>query len=370
LKDSKCQQSKAVSLKINDLETPALLVDREVMDHNLRKMQAMADSHGVSLRPHTKTHKCPEIAKLQLNQGAGGICVQKLSEAEVMVEAGVKGIFITNEIVQPTKINRLVELQDRACVRVAVDSLQNAQQLGRIAAASNHCVPVLVDVDTGMKRCGVPLGPLAIRLANRVHQTKGLRFDGLMTFEGHLCEILNPRKRKTVAQRTIERFVRLGKKIRQNGIDVSVLSCGSTPTAEAVAGVEGVTEIQPGNYVFYDLMQVERGSARLRDCAQRILTTVISSPTRNRCVVDAGSKAFVHDHGKFPKVLGDAKGTSISIHEEHLTLRTESKFRIGDKVQFIAYHACTATNMFEQIHVVKGNEVIEMWPVAARGKMA
>ncbi|MGA2973486.1 MAG: alanine racemase [Candidatus Bathyarchaeia archaeon] len=356
-------------MRINDLETPALLIDREIMMQNLKRMQAMADSHGVSLRPHTKTHKCPEIAKLQLNEGASGICVQKLGEAEIMVEAGVKDIFITNEIVQPTKINRLVKLQETACVKIAVDSLENAQQVGDIAVALNRVVPVLVDVDTGMKRCGVPLGPPAIRLAKRVVETKGLRFDGLMTFEGHLYEIRNPKKRKAVAQRTIERFVRLGKKIRQAGIDVSVLSCGSTPTAEAAASVEGITELQPGNYVFYDLMQVEEGSASLRNCAQRILTTVISSPSEKRCVVDAGSKAFVHDQGEFPRILGDARGTPIDIHEEHLTLRTGSKFRIGDKIQFIPYHACTAMNMFDQVHFAEGDEVVETWPVAARGKM-
>jgi len=339
------------------------------MIKNLKRMQSIADSHGVSLRPHTKTHKCPEIAKLQLNEGATGICVQKLGEAEVMVEAGVKDIFITNEIVEPTKINRLVKLQERACVKLAMDSLENAQQVGGMAAASNLVVPVLVDVDTGMKRCGVPLGPAAVRLAKKVAATKGLRFDGLMTYEGHMYEVRNPRKRRAATQRTIERFVRLGKRIRQYGIDVSVLSCGSTPTAEAAATVEGVTELQPGNYIFYDLMQVEEGSAGLRDCAQRILTTVISSPSANRCVVDAGSKSFVHDHGKFPRILGDAKGTPIDIHEEHLTLRTASKFRIGDKIQFIPYHACTATNMFDQVHIVEGDSVSDTWPVAARGKM-
>jgi len=117
------------------------------------------------------------------------------------------------------------------------------------------------------------------------------------------------------------------------------------------------------------LMQVEEGSAGLRDCAQRILTTVISSPSANRCVVDAGSKAFVHDQGEFPRILGEAKGTPIDIHEEHLTLRTGSKFRIGDKIQFIPYHACTATNMFDQVHIVEGDTVTGTWPVAARGKM-
>jgi D-serine deaminase-like pyridoxal phosphate-dependent protein len=356
-------------LRINDLETPALLIDYEIMNQNLKRMQSIADSHGVSLRPHTKTHKCPEIANLQLNEGASGICVQKLGEAEVMVKAGVKDIFITNEIVEPTKINRLVKLQERACVKVAVDSLENAQQVGGIAAASNRAVPVMVDVDTGMKRCGVPLGPPAVRLAKKVAETKGLRFDGLMTYEGHLYEIRNPRKRKAAVQRTIERFVNLGKRIREDGIEVSVLSCGSTPTAEAAANVEGVTELQPGNYIFNDLMQIEVGSAGLRDCAQRILTTVISSPSANRCVVDAGSKAFVHDHGEFPRILGDAKGTPIDIHEEHLTLKTVSKFRIGDKIQFVPYHACTATNMFDQIHILKGDTVTATWSVAGRGKM-
>ena len=354
---------------MNDLETPALLIDHEIMVRNLKGMQSLTDSHGVSLRPHTKTHKCPEIAKLQLNEGASGICVQKLSEAEVMVKAGIKDVFITNEIVEPTKIKRLVNLQQSASVKVAVDSLENAQQLGCTAAASNHVIPVLIDVDTGMKRCGVPIGPVAVRLAEKVAKTSGLRFDGLMTYEGHLYEIRNPGKRKAAAQRTIGRFVELGKRISREGIDVSVLSCGSTPTAVGSVNVAGITELQPGNYIFNDLMQVDAGSARLPDCAQRILTTVISSPSESRCVVDAGSKAFVHDHGEFPRILGDAKGTPTDIHEEHLTLKTASKFRVGTKIQFIPYHACTATNMFDQIHVLKGDTVSATWPVSARGKM-
>jgi len=357
-------------VNISDLETPALLVDYGKMLRNIKDMQATASRNGVALRPHLKTHKCPEIAKIELAEGASGICAQRLSEAEVMVDAGIKDVFITNEIVQPTKIERLVRLQQKASVKVAVDSLKVAEAIGKVAAANGQTVPVLIDVDCGMRRCGVPLGPAVANLTREVSKVAGLRLDGLMTYEGQFYEIPNVKRRDLLAKRTIGRFIETAKRIRKSGIEIPVLSCGSTPTAKAVAEVDGVTELQPGNYVFYDVMQTELGSAKLRDCAQRVLTTVISTPVAGRVVVDAGNKAFAHDQGRFPEPLDTESMKAIEIHEEHLTLEAkDSGFHVGDHVQFVPYHACTATNMFEQIHAVIGNVVIATWSVAARGKM-
>jgi D-serine deaminase-like pyridoxal phosphate-dependent protein len=357
-------------VRISDLETPALLVDYDTMLRNIKDMEAVAGRNGVALRPHSKTHKCPEVAKIQLAEGASGICTQKLSEAETMVDAGIKDIFITNEIVQPTKIERLVRLQQRANAKVAVDSLEGAEAIGRAAIGDGRTVPVLVEVNCGMGRCGVTLGSDVAKMVRAVSKIDGLRLDGLTTYEGQFYNIRNVKRRGLLAKRTIGRFVEAAKRIRKTGIELPVLSCGSTPTAKSVAEVEGVTELQPGNYVFYDVMQAELGSAKLNDCAQRVLTTVISTAAAGRAVVDAGSKAFSHDQGRFPEPLGAKGMKAIDIHEEHLTLRVRSSsVHIGDQVQFVPYHACTTTNMFEQIRMVRQNEVVASWPVAARGKM-
>jgi len=357
-------------VKITDLETPALLIDQQRLMRNITYMQEIADSSGVTLRPHTKTHKCPEIAKLQVKAGAKGICVQKLGEAEVMVEAGFQDILIPNEIVQPTKIARLVDLRDKATIKVAVDSIENADALGKAAASHGRTMPVYIDVDIGMKRCSIPLGPAVAKFAKRITAIRGLSLEGLTTYEGHLYKIKNPKQRAAAATRIIKRYVEVGNRIRKSGIEFPAICCASTLTAPATAKVPGITELHPGNYVFYDLIQVGRGSAVFDNCAQSVLTTVISTPTDDRFVVDAGSKAFVNDQCMFPRALHYSDITPYSITEEHLACRTKkTKLHVGDKVQFVPYHACTATNMFDKLHLVNGDEIAEIWPISARGKM-
>ena len=282
-----------------DLETPVLLVDHERLDQNIRRMQRLASDAGVALRPHTKAHKCPDLAKIQLAEGASGICAQKLGEAEVMVKAGIKDIFITNHIVEATKIQRLVKLEEKATVKIAVDSMGNAETISKVASHERP-VPVLVEMESGMRRCGLPFSSAA-KLAKRISNLNGVILDGIMTYEGQVYRITNSRQRSRVAKRAAERLVELAKRIRKEGIDVPTVSCGSTPSAATVTHVPGITEIQPGNYVFYDLNQVELGVAKLDNCALRVMASVISTPGSNRVVVDAGTKAFSHDKGRFPK---------------------------------------------------------------------
>jgi len=357
-------------VKITDLETPALLIDQQRLMRNITYMQKVANSSGVTLRPHTKTHKCPEIAKLQVKAGAKGICVQKLGEAEVMAQAGFQDILIPNEIVQPTKIARLVDLQEQATIKVAVDSIENAEALGKVAVSAGRTISVYVDVDIGMKRCGIPLGPAVEKFTKKIAAIGGLTLEGLTTYEGHLYKIKNPKRRAAAATRIIKQYVEVGNRIRRAGVEIPTICCASTLTAPVTARVPGVTELHPGNYIFYDIIQVERGSAVFENCAQSVLTTVISTPTADRFVVDAGSKTFVNDQCNFPKALHYPDLDPYSITEEHLACRTKkTKLRVGDKVQFVPYHACTTTNMFDQLYLVNGDEVVEIWPIAARGKM-
>jgi D-serine deaminase-like pyridoxal phosphate-dependent protein len=350
-----------------ELETPALTVDQERLFRNIREMQETANSAGVLLRPHSKTHNCPELAKHQLKSGATGICVQNLSQAEAMVNAGITDIFLTNEVVELTKITRLVKLQEKAIVKVAVDNEKTAKKIAKTAASEERVIPVLVDVDVGAGRCGVPFGATA-KLAKRIARLNGIRFEGLMGYEGQFYHVRNRQRREKLTRRVVARLVETARLITKSGVDVPVVSCGSTPTASAAAQVEGVTEIQPGNYVFYDLIQVELGVAKIEQCAQRVIATVISTPNRRRFVVDAGSTTFAHDQGGFPRVLGVPNAAPTEINQEHLVVRlapqkSQRCIQVGDRVEFVPYHACTATSMFDRIYLTKDKQVITTWAV-------
>jgi D-serine deaminase-like pyridoxal phosphate-dependent protein len=357
-----------LTIKKLDLETPALIVDQERLVRNIKGMQETANSAGVLLRPHSKTHNCPELAKLQVEMGAKGICVQDMRHAEEMVHAGVTDIFIANEVVDSAKIARLAELQEKASVKVAIDDLTNAEQIAKTATSHDRSVPVLVDVDVGAGRCGVPFNATA-KLVERLARLKGIRFDGLMGYEGQFYNVRNRQRREKLAKRVIAQLVTIARLIEKSGLDVPTVSCGITPTASAAANVEGVTEIQPGNYVFYDLMQVELGVATIEQCAQRVLTTVISTPDSKRFVVDAGTTAFAYDQARFPKTLGLQSAIPTEINQEHLIMRINPKVahvQVGERLEFLPYHACTVTNLFDQICITKGEDVTATWAVARR----
>jgi D-serine deaminase-like pyridoxal phosphate-dependent protein len=354
------------------LETPALLVDKRKLLRNLQEMQELADRSGVELRPHTKTHKCSEIAKLQLKEGASGICVQKLGEAQVMAHSGIKDIFITNQVVEPTKIQRLVAIQENAAVKVAIDSYENAMAIGKAAVLAGQIVPVLLEVDSGLNRCGVPTGPVAVKFAEQVSRIKGLQLEGLMMYEGQFYNVADRAERYAQARIVAKQLVDTAKAIRKSGLEVRVVSCGSTPTAAAVAEVPGVTEIQPGNYVFYDKMQIRINSAAREDCALHVLATVISAPAKRRIILDAGIKAFSYDYARFPDPLGLARSKPVGISEEHLILhlgKNTPRPRIGQKFEFLPYHACTTVNMYDWLNIVRNGEIIDVYPVDGRGRL-
>jgi D-serine deaminase-like pyridoxal phosphate-dependent protein len=351
-----------------DLETPALMVDEKRLIGNLKQMQETANSAGVLLRPHCKTHNCPEIAKLQIEMGAKGVCVQDIQHAETMLETGITDIFIANELVEPNKITRLVALQEKAAVKVAVDNLVNAEQIAKTATLHERSVPVIVDVDIGAGRCGVPLNA-APKLAERIARLKGIRLIGVMGYEGQFYSVRSRERRERLTKRVIARLVRIAKLIAKSGFDIPIVSCGITPTASIAANVEGVTEIQPGNYVFYDLMQVKLGVATIDQCAQRILATVISTPNSKRFVVDAGTTTFAFDQAKFPKVIGLQSAIPTEMNQEHLVMRINPKagrVQVGEKIEFLPYHACTVSNLFDQIYVTNGEQVMATWAVAPR----
>ena len=356
-----------------EIDTPALLVDLDKMENNINDMADYLKEVETQLRPHTKTHKVPEIAQMQLKAGAVGISCQKLGEAEVMAAAGVKDILIPNEIVGHSKIRRLAGLARKIRITTAVDSLENAKPLADQARQEGVELNVLVELDTGDGRSGVTPGERAVSLADEVARLDGLSLNGLMGFEGSVYRAMNIDERKEIVDDVVGTIVSTAEQMRKAGLDISVVSCGSSPSAKLSAKIPGVTEVRPGNYVFHDIMQVERGVVGEDRCALSVLATVISRPTPNRAVIDAGRKAFCNDFGILRhRIVGHNDAEVAKMWEEHGAIEfsnPNSSLKVGDKVELIPYHACTCVNMHDVMIGLRDEVIREVWPIAGRGKM-
>ena len=350
-------------MRIADLETPVPVIDLDRVEHNLAKMQAYCDSHGLKLRPHIKTHKIPGFAHRQLELGAGGITCQKLGEAEVMADAGLDDIFISYPLIGPAKAQRLAELSRRAKVRVGIDNTLALETIGEAARASNHTIGVLVEFDSGNKRTGVTSVAQALELARRVQQTPGLRFDGLMTYPSTAATA------RFVAEARSE--------FDKAGIAISVVSGGGTPNAWAAHEIAGLTEVRVGTYIYHDRATVGAGAATLDECAFHLHATVISRPTEDRAVIDAGSKSLSSDSidpsfGKgYGLILGYEDAVIERLNEEHGIVdlsRCATKPVVGERLRIVPNHVCVVSNLHDEVAVSQGGELVAMWPVAARGK--
>src|SRR5579859_3362632 len=263
-------------IPIADLDTPALLVDVPRLDHNIATMQRLADRCGVALRPHTKTHKAPAIARRQLVAGARGLTVAKVGEAEVLVAAGCEDLLIAYPLIGTVKYERLARLLDRATIRVAADSPAGVAALSAFFGPRGHQLPVLIEVDTGFRRTGVQTADEALALAAAVAAAPGLVFGGLLEFSGQTYGACSEAERRTLGQAAGSRLVEIGQHLAARGLPPPVLSTGATPALPASAEVAGITEIRPGVYVFGDLKQVELGTIRREQCALTVLATVVS----------------------------------------------------------------------------------------------
>jgi D-serine deaminase-like pyridoxal phosphate-dependent protein len=360
-----------------DLDTPSLLIDLDVLERNVAEMQQVADAAGVRLRPHTKTHKCPDIARMQLDAGAAGITVAKLGEAEVMVAAGIDDVLVAYPLVGEAKLARLRTLAEHAHMRVTTDSVEVAEGLGRVGRDLGRDVPVLVEVDTGLHRVGRPAGAPTVELVKDLARVRGVEVVGLLTHAGHAYRSTEPEDLRAAAEREGFDLVETAERCAAEGIPLREISVGSTPTARIVAGVAGVTEIRPGTYVFNDVQQMRLGVASEAMCAARVLTTVVAHPTDERFVLDAGTKAFTSDGGDGPPfpgrgvVAGRPELVLAFMNEEHAVgHRTGADdVRIGDRLEVIPLHVCSTVNMFDEAIGVRGGEVVRTFAIAGRGKM-
>lgn len=349
---------------ISELDTPAVLIDLDRVEANLQRVQAYADSHGLKLRPHIKTHKLPRFAKRAMELGAIGITVQKLGEAEVFADAGISEIFLPYNIIGPAKLARLKALHDRIHITVTADSPETVEGLSRTFAGSATPLTVLVECDTGMGRCGVQTPAAALALAEKIANSPGLAFGGLMTY---------PAAGQVEANAAWLAAARL--LLDGAGLSPSVVSNGGTPDIWRAHEVTAATEHRPGTYIYMDRFQVAKGVGTFDDCALTVLATVVSRPTEDRAIIDAGSKALTSDllglsgHGLI-EAYPEAVITGLS--EEHGTIDLSactSKPRIGEKLRIIPNHACVVSNLFDRVTLISGDSVVETVPVDARGRV-
>ena len=357
------------------IDTPTMVVDETILHRNIAEMAALAKSLGVALRPHIKTHKTPQIARLQLAAGAVGITCAKLGEAEVMADAGIEDILIAYPVVGEIKIRRLLALMERARMRVALDSREAAQALSDALAAEDRTIDVYVEVNTGQDRAGALSGDEAVALALDLARMPGLHVVGVMSHEGH-ANAAPPDQIEAKALDAGHKLVATAEAIRSHGLELPVVSVGSTPAAAYTPTVPGVTEMRPGTYVFRDTSGFRYGIFGVDRCAARILATVVSHPAPDRCIVDTGSKTLALDktpsHPGHGYVVGHERAVIDRMSEEHgvvILPPDEPGFQIGERVEIIPNHICPAVNLMDELAIVRDGHLIDIWRVAARGKI-
>ncbi len=354
-------------MKIEDIPTPALVVDASVLEDNIEKMAAFFVGRKARLRPHFKAHKCLQIAELQMKQPATlGLTCATVSELEVLASAGFDDVLVANEIATMDKAKRVAEVARRASVTIAVDSVAQIELLERAAAHAETSCGVLVDVNVGMPRCGVQPAD-APRLAKLVDEAEHLRFEGVMGYEGHCVLIEDRENRRSMAAQAMQRLLEAKEAIEQAGLEVQTVSAGGTGTYDITGTIDGITEIQAGSYVLMD-----DAYAKLNlEFNQGIflLCTVISRASPALAVADGGLKALSTDHG-LPSVLEAPDAKVLFLSDEHATIHTPEDgeaLKEGAKVRLSVTHIDPTINMHDELWIVRDGEVEDVWPVAARG---
>ena len=363
-------------MHVSEIDTPALVVDLDIMERNLAHVADYAREHGLRLRPHTKTHKSVRLAKRQLASGASGLTVAKVSEAEIMLGAQPDDLLVAYPIIGHTKLARLTQVARQTRVTVALDSAFAARQLSDAARDGRVEIGVLAEVDVGLGRVGVSAGEPLLELARTIEKLPHLRFAGIAFYPGHI-KTMDETGRRALAE--VSGLLRgILNDFRGAGIEVGIVSGGSTPTLFHSHEVSGLTEIRPGTYVFNDLNTIRSGGCALEDCAATILATVVSTARPGQMIIDGGSKTFSSDRlANTAEVtfghLVEAPGARFhKMNEEHGFIdlaHAEAEFSVGDRVRVIPNHICVAVNLHEKVYGVRGGAVEEVWPVDARGKL-
>jgi len=361
----------------HNIDTPALLAEESILLRNIRSKQQLADRNGIGLRPHIKTHKSPYIANLQREAGASGIAVAKISEAEVLAVHGFDDIQIAYVIIGDKKVERLYELSKKVRkISCCVDSITGAKRLSDYFFDRGAVLDVFIKIDIGYNRTGVEKFSDILELALFVNDLPGIKLNGILTHAGmgYGAKTLDELMMIGYDEGTI--MGKYAQKLRKSNIQIDEISAGSTPTSNFLAQSKEITELRCGNYVFHDMIQVSLGSCIISDCALSVLATVISKPSNNRVVIDAGSKALNLDKGVNDKVtlsgygfIYDKEATILRLSEEHGVIYHDcEKFEIGEKIRIIPNHACTVTNLYDKLYIVDNDKLIRSIDIEARGK--
>ncbi len=350
-----------------EIDTPALLINHELLERNIQKMADFFRAGPTKLRPHSKTHKCIQIAQKQIAAGAVGITCAKLGEAEALAEGGIQDMLIANQIIGPIKIARLVQLAQQRNVMLAVDQSENIRELSEAASAAGVTMRCLVEVNVGMNRCGVEPGEPVLQLARQIAESPGLVFAGLQAYEGHLQNVMPFEERKARALTDMQKAVDAKRFVEDAGLPVPIISGGGTGTYNITGRIEGFTEIQAGSYATLDAKYKSVGADF--ENALTLLATVISRPTPELAVIDAGLKAMTPEFG-MPTVLVDG-ATFSGFSEEHGKVMLEGEARslnVGDKIELIPSHGCTTINLHDTFYVMEDERLMDIWKIVARGK--
>jgi len=379
-------------MRLSSVPTPQVVVFARRLEANIARMQAEVAGGGKRLRPHAKTHKSPAIARAQIARGAVGICCAKLGEAEVFADAGIGDIRLPYPI-NPANAPRVLALLDQAAISIIVDHAGVASEWSRRMVEAGRTLDVLVKVDVGFHRCGIdPASPDAVSFVERVAALPGLRFRGLLSHAGHGYHAASEADLEAVAATEATVMTGLADAVRRRGVAVDEVSVGATPTARYSARLPGITEMRPGNYVYFDRTQVGLGAASVADCALFVAATVVSTPAPDRVILDCGSKTLSSDqargfgaapgHGLVFRGGGGEPDPSLVIErlsEEHATVRVIAAgsdadtgrplLQPGDRVLVLPNHSCVVSNLVDEVLLVDGEQVVERLPVAARGKI-
>ena len=367
---------------LSDLPTPQVLIDQARLRRNIDRAQQLASNAGVALRPHAKTHKSPTVAKWQIDRGAVGVCCAKVGEAEVFAAAGIANIRLPYPV-SPSNADRILALADRAAISIIVDHLDVARGWSDAMTRAGRTLDVLIKVDVGFHRCGIDPEGDALGFIQRVSALPGLRLSGLLSHAGHGYHASSDDELRGVARREAEILTSLKDRAMKAGIPLDELSVGATPTLRFSAAERGLTELRPGNYVYFDRTQLALGAATLDDCALTVLSSVVTQHD-GRIILDAGSKTLTNDQARgitaapgYGAIL-TADGSAIDdrltierLSEEHATVRVTgaTTLKPGDRVRVVPNHSCVVSNLVNDVRLVDGERVIDTLPVAARGRI-